>query len=160
VSAARARSRLTAPPARAAARKKARKAVAAPTAKARSCIATGFPPRSPLNVVTEAACAHPRGTPGRPSLGGRCTESSPRVLRGIVADRLPPGLGYDPRAFSRLGPAMFPVSDDDSQRRTFPYVTIALIVLNVLVFLLELSQGEGFIANWAFVPARFSQEPG
>ena len=55
---------------------------------------------------------------------------------------------------------MFPVSDDDSQRRTFPYVTIALIALNVLVFLLELSQGEKFITDWAFIPARFSDEPG
>jgi rhomboid family protein len=55
---------------------------------------------------------------------------------------------------------MFPVSDDNSQRRTFPYVTTALVVLNVLVFLLELSQGEKFITDWAFIPARFSGEPG
>ena len=55
---------------------------------------------------------------------------------------------------------MFPVGDDNSQRRTFPYVTTALVVLNVLVFLLELSQGEKFIADWAFIPARFSGEPG
>ena len=55
---------------------------------------------------------------------------------------------------------MFPVGDDNSQRRTFPYVTTALVVLNVLVFLLELSQGEKFITDWAFIPARFSDEPG
>jgi membrane associated rhomboid family serine protease len=55
---------------------------------------------------------------------------------------------------------MFPVSDDNSQRRTFPYVTTTLVVLNVLVFLLELSQGEKFITDWAFIPARFSDEPG
>ena len=55
---------------------------------------------------------------------------------------------------------MFPVGDDNSQRRTFPYVTTALVVLNVLVFLLELSQGEKFITEWAFIPARFSGEPG
>jgi membrane associated rhomboid family serine protease len=55
---------------------------------------------------------------------------------------------------------MFPVGDDNSQRRTFPYVTTALVVLNVLVFLLELSQGEKFITDWAFIPARFSGEPG
>ena len=35
---------------------------------------------------------------------------------------------------------MFPVGDDNSQRRTFPTVTIVLIVLNVLVFLAELSR--------------------
>jgi membrane associated rhomboid family serine protease len=55
---------------------------------------------------------------------------------------------------------MFPVGDDNSQRRTFPYVTTTLVVLNVLVFLLELSQGEKFITDWAFIPARFSDEPG
>jgi rhomboid family protein len=55
---------------------------------------------------------------------------------------------------------MFPVGDDNSQRRTFPYVTTALIALNVLVFLLELNQGDRFITDWAFIPARFSNEPG
>jgi membrane associated rhomboid family serine protease len=55
---------------------------------------------------------------------------------------------------------MFPVGDDNSQRRSFPYVTTTLIALNVLVFLLELSEGEQFIVDWAFIPARFSQEPG
>jgi membrane associated rhomboid family serine protease len=57
-------------------------------------------------------------------------------------------------------PLMFPVSDDNTQRRTFPTVTITLIVINVLVFLLELSGGDQFITNWAFIPARFSGDPG
>jgi hypothetical protein len=34
---------------------------------------------------------------------------------------------------------MFPISDDDSQRRTLPVVTYALVGLNGLAFLLELS---------------------
>jgi membrane associated rhomboid family serine protease len=55
---------------------------------------------------------------------------------------------------------MFPVGDDNSQRRTFPYVTTALIVLNVLVFLLELARGQPFIEQWAFIPAQFSDQPG
>jgi membrane associated rhomboid family serine protease len=55
---------------------------------------------------------------------------------------------------------MFPVSDDNTQRRTFPTVTITLIVINVVVFLLELSGGDQFITNWAFIPARFSDDPG
>ena len=55
---------------------------------------------------------------------------------------------------------MFPVGDDNSQRRNFPIVTPALIGINVLVFLAELAGGEQFIANWAFIPARFSEEPG
>ena len=55
---------------------------------------------------------------------------------------------------------MFPVGDDNSQRRNFPVVTPALIGINVLVFLAELAGGDQFIANWAFIPARFSEEPG
>ena len=54
---------------------------------------------------------------------------------------------------------MFPVGDDNSQRRTTPVVTFALIGLNVLVFLLELSGGDPFIRQWAFIPADFSEIP-
>jgi membrane associated rhomboid family serine protease len=54
---------------------------------------------------------------------------------------------------------MFPVGDDDSQRRTTPVVTFVLIGLNALFFLVELSGGNRFIEQWAFVPARFSQDP-
>lgn len=54
---------------------------------------------------------------------------------------------------------MFPISDDDSQRRTFPVVTYALIALNVLFFLVELSGGDQFINEWAFIPAQFRAEP-
>jgi membrane associated rhomboid family serine protease len=54
---------------------------------------------------------------------------------------------------------MFPVGDDNSQRRTVPYVTFALVGLNVLFFLIELSGGDKFIEEWAFIPARFSQAP-
>jgi membrane associated rhomboid family serine protease len=55
---------------------------------------------------------------------------------------------------------MFPLGDDNSMRRTTPYVTFVLIVINVLVFLLELQKGDGFIQEWAFVPGRFSDNPG
>lgn len=51
---------------------------------------------------------------------------------------------------------MFPIGDDDSGVRSFTPVTYVLIVINVLVFLLELQQGDRFIMEWAFVPARFS----
>jgi membrane associated rhomboid family serine protease len=53
---------------------------------------------------------------------------------------------------------MFPIGDDDSNRRTFPLVTYALIVLNVLFFLVELG-GDAFIMQWAFVPSRFLANP-
>ena len=54
---------------------------------------------------------------------------------------------------------MFPVGDDNSQRRITPVVTFALIGLNVLVFFLELAGGEHFITEWAFIPERFSEHP-
>ena len=54
---------------------------------------------------------------------------------------------------------MFPVGDDDTQRRTVPVVTFALIGLNVLAFLVELAGGDQFITEWAFIPARFSEHP-
>jgi rhomboid family protein len=54
---------------------------------------------------------------------------------------------------------MFPIGDDDTQRRTFPVVTYALIAMNVAVFLLELSGGDQFINDWAFIPERFSEDP-
>jgi membrane associated rhomboid family serine protease len=54
---------------------------------------------------------------------------------------------------------MFPIGDDDSSRRTFPLVTYALIALNVLFFLVELSGGDAFIMKWAFVPSRYLANP-
>ena len=54
---------------------------------------------------------------------------------------------------------MLPIGDDDSARRLTPLVTYALIALNVLVFLLELSSGNAFIERWAFVPSRFLADP-
>jgi membrane associated rhomboid family serine protease len=54
---------------------------------------------------------------------------------------------------------MFPLGDDNSQRRSFPVVTLALIALNVLVFLVELNAGQAFIQQWAFVPRRFAADP-
>src|SRR5437879_7484641 len=54
---------------------------------------------------------------------------------------------------------MFPVGDDNSDRRTFPLVTYALIAINALVFLVELSGGDDFVMQWAFVPSRFMAGP-
>lgn len=54
---------------------------------------------------------------------------------------------------------MIPIGDDNSSRRTTPVVTYALIAINVLFFLLELSSSEAFITRWAFVPARFLANP-
>ena len=54
---------------------------------------------------------------------------------------------------------MLPIGDDNSTRRGVPLVTYALIVLNVLFFLVELSEGDAFIMQWAFVPSRFLANP-
>ncbi|HET9905390.1 MAG TPA: rhomboid family intramembrane serine protease [Anaerolineales bacterium] len=54
---------------------------------------------------------------------------------------------------------MLPIGDDNSARRITPLVTYALIAINVLVFLLELSSGDAFIERWAFVPTRFLANP-
>ena len=54
---------------------------------------------------------------------------------------------------------MLPIGDDDSQRRTVPVVTYALIVLNVLFFLVELSAGDAFITRWSVVPRRLLANP-
>ncbi len=55
---------------------------------------------------------------------------------------------------------MFPIGDDNSARKLFPYITYALIALNVLFFLVELVAGDAFIETWAFVPTRFLAHPG
>ncbi|HSB00023.1 MAG TPA: rhomboid family intramembrane serine protease [Anaerolineales bacterium] len=54
---------------------------------------------------------------------------------------------------------MIPIGDDDSTRRLTPVVTYILIALNVLVFFLELNNGDAFIERWAFVPSRFLANP-
>ena len=54
---------------------------------------------------------------------------------------------------------MMPLGDDNSGRRITPIVTYVLIALNVLVFFLELTNGEEFIQRWAFVPSRFLADP-
>lgn len=54
---------------------------------------------------------------------------------------------------------MFPIGDDNSSRRTIPLVTYALIVLNILFFLVELVGGDDFIMTWSFVPSRFLANP-
>jgi membrane associated rhomboid family serine protease len=54
---------------------------------------------------------------------------------------------------------MLPIGDDNSARRITPVVTYILIAINVLVFLVELTGGEAFVMQWAFVPSRFLANP-
>jgi membrane associated rhomboid family serine protease len=45
-----------------------------------------------------------------------------------------------------------PLRDDDTDRRTVPVVTYALIAVNILVWLLEIGLGEKFINGYSTVP--------
>lgn len=54
---------------------------------------------------------------------------------------------------------MLPIGDDNTGRRSVPVVTYGLIALNVIFFIIELSGGEAFINQWAFVPSRFLANP-
>src|SRR6476620_2724913 len=53
---------------------------------------------------------------------------------------------------------VLPLGDDNSDRKTIPFVTYALIAINVLVFvLLELPQGDNldaFLTRWGTIPAQ------
>lgn len=46
---------------------------------------------------------------------------------------------------------MFPVRDDNPTRRA-PVVNNALIVANIVVFIVQLALGERFVYDWSFVP--------
>ncbi len=48
---------------------------------------------------------------------------------------------------------MIPLSDATRQPRSVPVVTISIIVVNVLVFVLELAGGDAFVNRWMEVPA-------
>jgi membrane associated rhomboid family serine protease len=50
---------------------------------------------------------------------------------------------------------MFPVGDDNPTRRA-PVVNTTLIILNVLVFGVQILLGTDFVLRWAFVPARLT----
>jgi membrane associated rhomboid family serine protease len=54
---------------------------------------------------------------------------------------------------------MMPIGDDNSSRRTVPYVTYGLIAANILIFVVELFSGDAFIEKWAFIPVRFLANP-
>ncbi len=48
---------------------------------------------------------------------------------------------------------MIPISDDPGPRRRFPFVNYALILINVVVFVLELNYGDCFTADYSTIPA-------
>jgi membrane associated rhomboid family serine protease len=48
---------------------------------------------------------------------------------------------------------MIPLRDASREPKRYPVVTASLIVVNVLVFLLELGGGEALVRQWAVIPA-------
>jgi membrane associated rhomboid family serine protease len=48
---------------------------------------------------------------------------------------------------------MIPLSDVDRRPLGFPYVTALVIIVNAIVFILELSGGDAFINSWSLVQA-------
>jgi membrane associated rhomboid family serine protease len=51
---------------------------------------------------------------------------------------------------------MIPLSDIDRRPLRFPVFTSLIILVNILVFVLELVKGEVFIIRWSFVPAEIA----
>ena len=43
---------------------------------------------------------------------------------------------------------------------TFPFVTAAIIAVNVLVFIAELAGGDDFVNKWSLIPANISSGTG
>lgn len=51
---------------------------------------------------------------------------------------------------------MIPLSDSDRRPVSFPIVTVMLIVVNFMVFFLELINGDQFVTQWSLVPANIT----
>jgi membrane associated rhomboid family serine protease len=51
---------------------------------------------------------------------------------------------------------MIPLTDVSRRPTNFPIVTLALILINFAVFVLELTNGDAFVVKWALVPAQVS----
>jgi hypothetical protein len=49
--------------------------------------------------------------------------------------------------------AVIPLSDASRRPTRFPVVTATIILINVLVFLVELAGGEPFVTRWSVIPA-------
>jgi membrane associated rhomboid family serine protease len=51
---------------------------------------------------------------------------------------------------------MIPLADVSRRPVDFPIITLSLIVINVIVFVIELANGDAFVTRWAAVPADIS----
>lgn len=55
---------------------------------------------------------------------------------------------------------MIPIGDGRTHRRIVPIFTYLFIIINGIFFYLELTRGDAFITRWAFIPSRYSANPG
>jgi membrane associated rhomboid family serine protease len=51
---------------------------------------------------------------------------------------------------------MIPLSDESRQPASFPVITMAIIVANVVVFMMELMGGDAFVMKWSEIPAHIT----
>jgi membrane associated rhomboid family serine protease len=51
---------------------------------------------------------------------------------------------------------MIPLTDVSRRPTHFPIVTLSIIVINVIVFVLELINGDAFVTKWSLIPAEIS----
>ncbi|MBE0689823.1 MAG: rhomboid family intramembrane serine protease, partial [Anaerolineae bacterium] len=51
---------------------------------------------------------------------------------------------------------MFPLGDASRRMLNLPLVTFGIIAINIFVFMLELMNGNAFIAQWSLIPANIS----
>ncbi len=51
---------------------------------------------------------------------------------------------------------MIPLTDADRRPVNFPITTLLIIVVNFIVFFLELAGGDAFVSRWAMVPAHIT----
>jgi membrane associated rhomboid family serine protease len=52
--------------------------------------------------------------------------------------------------------AVVPLTDVSRRPTTFPVVTLSIIIINVIVFIIELINGEPFVDKWSLVPAHIT----
>lgn len=51
---------------------------------------------------------------------------------------------------------MIPLNDVSRRPTSFPIITLSIIIINVIVFILELANGDAFVAKWSLVPANIA----
>jgi len=54
---------------------------------------------------------------------------------------------------------MLPIGDDNTGRRSIPYMTYLIIAACLIVFLIEMSQGDAFVTAFSVVPANLVANP-